>query len=127
MADTTSTTISTQFLTSSDVAAALVGAGYSSVYQNSTPGMFAAKSLVISIIARLASGSTFMSGETLGLDGNQKNQLLVALMNALEAYSKGNKSSVMKAVISGVSVDLLAQELLKIIRMEDKVLIGSAN
>jgi hypothetical protein len=121
------TTTTTQFLTSSDVAAALVGAGYSSVYQNSTPGMFGAKSLVISIIARLASSSTFMSGDTLGLGGNQKNQLLVALMNALESYARGNKSSVVKAVISGVSVDLLAQELLKIIRMEDKVLIGSAN
>jgi hypothetical protein len=118
--------MSTQFLTSSDVSAAIVGAGFSSVYGMGTPMMFAVKTIIISVAARLSSTSTMMSGEALGMDPSQKNQLIVAVLNAIDSYARSKNQSVLKAVLSGVSIDLIGQEVLKLTRMEDKVLIGGS-
>jgi hypothetical protein len=91
-----------------------------------TPAMFAVKTIIISVAARLASTSNMMSGETLGLDGAQKNQLIVAVLNAIDSYARSKNQSVLKAVLSGVSIDLIGQEVLKLTKMEDKTLIGGA-
>jgi hypothetical protein len=110
----------TVFLSSSDISAALVGAGFSSVYGMGSPGMYALKSLVISVVSRVASSSTMLSGTP--MDSSQKNQMIVAVLNAIDSYARSKNQSVMKAILSGVSVDLLGQEVLKLTQMEDKAL-----
>jgi hypothetical protein len=119
------TTASTVFLTTSDVSAALVGAGFSSIYSTGTPAMFAVKSLVISVVSRLASTSTFMSTSLGSMDAGQKNQLVVGILSAIESYARSKNQNVLKAVVSGISIDLIGQEIIKLTNMEDKVLMGN--
>ena len=107
----------------SDVSAALVGAGWSSIYNTSTPGMLSVKAGVISVLARLLS-TTDIASKMTAMDENQKNQLLVAIANALDSYR--TKGSVFKGALQGVAIDLIAQEILKTFGMEDKGLISSA-
>jgi hypothetical protein len=114
------------FLSTSDVSAAIVGAGFSSIYGNSTPGMQAIKSLVISIIARLLSTSAMISKSAVSLDDGQKDQIVVGVLSAIESYFWKPKQSVFKGVISGISIDLVAQEVLKLIRLPDSSIIGGA-
>ena len=111
------------FVTSSDIAAAMVGAGFSEVYGGpGSPGMLAARSFLISVVARMVSSSTTMSGVITSLDTNQKNQLIVGLLNGAASYYK--KERVLKGVMGGISIDLIAMELLKLTNMEDKVILG---
>ena len=112
----------TNFLTSSDISAALVGAGYSSVYGMGSPAMVAVKTLVISVVARIASSSETFGGSSTYTE--QNNQLVVAVLNAIDSYARSKNQSMIKAVLSGISIDLLGQEVLKLTKMEDKVLIG---
>ena len=112
-----------EFVTSSDLTAALVGAGFSEAYGGpGSPAMVAAKSFGISVVAHMASQSTSLSSAIPALDGNQKNQLIVGILNGLASYYK--KEKVLRGVITGVSVDLIASELLKLTNMEDKAWIG---
>jgi hypothetical protein len=111
------------WVTTSDISAALVGAGWSSVYNTSTPGMLAVKAGIISVLARLVSTTDFASKMT-AMDANQKNQLLVAIANALDSYR--TKGGPFKNALQGVAIDLIGQEILKTFNMEDKVLIGSS-
>ena len=114
--------MTSELLTTSDVATAIVGAGFSSAYQNlGTPVMGAVKALVFSVVARMVAKSKLM-GTTITTD--QKNQMVVAVLAAIEAYSRGKNQSIVKAVLSGVSIDLIGQEVLKLVKMEDTVLIG---
>ena len=111
-----------ELLTTSDVSTAIVGAGFASVYQNlGTPVMGAVKALVVSVVARMVAKSKIM-GTTVTTE--QKNQLVVAVLTAVEAYSRGKNQSIGRAVLSGVSIDLIGQEVLKLVKMEDTVLIG---
>ena len=112
-----------EWVTTSDVSAALVGAGWSSVYNTSTPGMLGIKAGVVSVLARLLSTTDFASKMT-SMDSNQKNQLLVAIANALDSYR--TKGSPFKGALQGVAIDLIGQEILKTFNMEEKVLIGSS-
>ena len=113
------------FVTSSDVTAALVGAGFSEAYGGpGSPGMLAARSFVISVVARVASSSTTLTTAVPSLDGNQKNQLIIGVLNGIASYYK--KEKVLKGVVSGVSIDLIASEILRLTNMEDKVWIGGA-
>ena len=107
-----------EFVTSSDLTAALVGAGFSEAYGGpGSPAMLAAKSFVISVVARMASQSTSLSSAIPALD-----QLIVGILNGFSSYYK--KDAVLKGIVSGVSIDLIASELLKLTNLEDKTWIG---
>jgi len=111
------------FVTSSDISAAIAGSGFSEVYGGpGSPGMLAARSFIISVVARMVSSSTTMSSVVTSLDTNQKDQLIVGLLNGIASYYK--KERVLKGIMGGISIDLIAMELLKLTNMEDKVLIG---
>ena len=111
------------FVTSSDVTAALVGAGFSEAYGGpGSPGMLAARSFVISVVARMASSSTTLTTAVPSLDTSQKSQLIIGVLNGIASYYK--KEKVLKGVVSGISIDLVATEVLKLLNMEDKVLVG---
>ena len=119
-----------ELLTTSDVSTAIVGAGFASVYQNlGTPVMGAVKALVFSVVARMVAKSKIMGTTTTDdqknqLTTEQKNQLVVAILAAAEAYSRSKNQSIGRAVLSGVSIDLIGQEVLKLMKLEDTVLIG---
>lgn len=106
----------------SDLFAGAVGAGFSSVYGMGSPGMVAVKASVISAVARMVSESTMLPATALTSDA--KNQIVVAVLHALDAYR--GKGSPLKAAVSGVSVDLIAQEVMKLLNFTDKSLLGGA-
>ena len=111
-----------ELLTTSDISTAIVGAGFASVYQNlGTPVMGAVKALVVSVVARMVAKSKIM-GTT--VTSEEKNQLVVAAVAAIEAYSRGKNQSIGRAVLSAVSIDLIGQDVLKLMKLEDTVLIG---
>jgi len=111
----------TEFLKTSDLMAVLVAAGWSNVYNISNPMTMGLRSGVISIIARLLSSSEFSKKMT-SLNSNQKNQFVVAILNAMEAYI--SKSSVMKGAFTGVAIDLIGQEVLNTFNFDDQSLIS---
>ena len=92
-----------------DLSAAVVGYMYADAMGSGTSAsMQAVRSLVVSVIARIASKSSYT--DFMGkLKTNQKNQMVVAILSALANYNRG---SMLKAAISGVSIDLLANQVL---------------
>jgi hypothetical protein len=116
--------VNTTFLTTADVSAALVGAGFSTVYGISTPPMQALQAMIISIISRLFSDSSMMTNNLTNMNEGQKNQLIVAVLSGIMGYYKNPKGSMLKAVVTGVSQDLIGQELLKTFNFDDKSLLG---
>ena len=115
---------STSFVTTSDISAAIVGAGFSSVYGISTPPMQALQALVISIIARLFSDSSMMANNMSNMTMGQKNQLIVGILSGIFGYYKNPKGSLFKSVITGVSQDLIGQEILNTFNFTDSTLLG---
>ena len=115
---------STTFVTTSDVSAAIVGAGFSSVYGISTPPMQALQALVISIIARLFSDSTMVTNNMTNMTAGQKNQLIVGVLSGILGYYKNPKGSMFKSIITGVSQDLIGQEILTTFNFTDSTLLG---
>ena len=101
-------------ISTSDIAAAAVGAGYSSVFNLGKPGMMALQSFIISVAARMVSKQDF---NMLGMEKDQKNQLIVGALGAAVAYSKNG--SVPKGAISQVSIDLMAEDIMRLLRVED--------
>ena len=112
----------TVFLSTSDVSAAIVGAGYSYVIGLGNPGMYAVRSLVVSMLSRMASEAEMLQSDN--FDANQKNELIVAILSAIDGYVRSRNQSVFKSILSGVSVDLIGQEILKTMRLEDKAIVG---
>ena len=119
----TSTTFKT-FVMTSDISAALIGSGFASVYNLGTPGMYAVRSAAVSILARMLTQSTALSGAMPTMTEGSKNQLFVATLGALVSYFR--KGNVMEGAISQSAIDLIAVEVLRSIGMEDKVLLGKA-
>ena len=72
----------------------------------------------------MVSQSPSLSSAIPTLTGNQKNQLIVGILNGFASYYK--KEKLIRGVLSGVSIDLLASELLNLANTEDKVWIGGA-
>ena len=110
----------TNLVTKSDLFAGAVGAGFSSVYGMGSPGMSAVKAATVSSIARMVSESTMLPATPLTSD--TKNQIVMAVLYALDAYRV--KGSPLKAAVSGVSVDLIAQEVMKLLNFTDSNLVG---
>ena len=114
-----------EFITTSDLTAALVGAGWGEIYGGpGSPAMAAVKSFVISVIARMVSKSPSVTSAIPSLTGSQKNQLIVGILSGFASYYK--KEKLLRGVLSGVSIDLLASELLSLTNTADKAWIGGA-
>jgi hypothetical protein len=112
------------FVTVSDLSAAAFGALFSFAYNNSgSPARLASQGLVVSIIARMASTSTTFAEAVPSMKEGAKNQVIVAIFSACASYYRGG--SLLRGVLSGVSIDLLAAETLKILQFDDKALISS--
>ena len=115
------------FITTSDISAAIVGAGFSSIYGLSTPPMQALQALVVSIIARLASDSSVVtSSMTTNMTNGNKNALIVGVLSGIIGYYRNPKGSMIKTVITGVSMDLLGSEILQTFNFQDTVLLGGS-
>ena len=104
----------------SDITSAGTSALISTIYGRSGVGRRAAESVLISIVARNLSGMFTSVGED--VTQSTKNQVWVALLNALVAF--GMKQSVAKRVVHGVSADLMSDYLYTAFEIDDKVLIG---
>ena len=105
-----------------DMAAAAVGAGFSSLYACGSPAMAAGSAFMTSIAARLVSDWA-LKGKLNGLSDNGKNQLVVALIAGLMGYYR--KQNPWKQAVSGVSIDLIAEEILKMLKIDDIALFSS--
>ena len=113
------------WLTTSDIASALVGAGFGEVYGTmGSTQMLAVRSLAVSILARMMSQSTTLTKAIPSLDADQKNQLIVGVLSGAISYYK--KQSVLKSVFTGISIDLIGMEVLKLLKFDDKSLIGGS-
>ena len=114
------------WLTTSDIASALVGAGFSEVYGGTmgSTQMLAVRSLAVSILARMMSQSTTLTTAIPSLNADQKNQLIVGVLSGVISYYK--KQSLLRSVITGVSIDLIGTEVLKLLKFDDKSLIGGS-
>jgi len=119
--------MTTSYLTTSDISAALVGAGFSSVYGLSTPPMQALASLVISIVSRIASQSAVMQNNMKNMNASQKNQFIVGVLSGVYGYYRNSRTNILKSILTGVSVDLIGQEILKTFNFEDSVIVGSTS
>ena len=113
------------WLTTSDIASALVGAGFGEVYGTmGSMQMLAVRSLAVSILARMLSQSTTLTTAIPSLDTDQKNQLIVGVLSGAISYYK--KQSLLKGVFTGISIDLIGMEVLKILKLNDTALIGGS-
>ena len=113
------------WLTTSDIASALVGAGFSEVYGTmGSTQMLAVRSLAVSILARMMSQSTTLTTAIPSLNADQKNQLIVGVLSGVISYYK--KQNLLKGVFTGVSIDLIGTEVLKLLKFDDKSLIGGS-
>ncbi len=113
------------WLTTSDIASALVGAGFGEVYGTmGSTQMLAVRSLAVSILARMMSQSTTLTTAIPSLDADQKNQLIVGVLSGAISYYK--KQSLLKSVFTGISIDLIGTEVLKLLKFDDKALIGGS-
>ena len=113
------------WLTTSDIASALVGAGFGEVYGTmGSMQMLAVRSLAVSILARMMSQSTTLTTAIPSLDTDQKNQLIVGVLSGAISYYK--KQSLLKGVFTGISIDLIGMEVLKILKLNDTALIGGS-
>ena len=124
MGDTDTTTMLTNLIMTSDISAAIVGAGFGNIYNLGSPGMYAIRSVSVSIVARMLSQSQALRGVMPTMTDGSKNQLFVATIGALVSYFR--KGNVMKGAISQSAIDLIAVEVLKTIGFEDRVLLGKA-
>lgn len=122
MGDTDTTTMFKNLVMTSDISAALIGAGFANIYNLGSPGMYAVRSALVSIFARMLTKSTALNSAMPTMTDGSKNQLFVASIGALVSYFR--KGNVMKGAISQSAIDLIAVEVLKTIGMEDKSLIG---
>ena len=121
---TDTSTMFKNLVMTSDISAALIGAGFANVYNLGSPGMYAMRAAAVSILARMLTQSTPLSGAMPTMTEGSKNQLFVATLGALVSYYR--KGNVMKGAISQSAIDLIAVEVLKSIGMEDKALVGGA-
>ena len=114
-----------KWLTTSDIASALIGAGFGEVYGTmGSMQMLAVRSLAVSILARMMSQSTTLTTAIPSLDTDQKNQLIVGVLSGAISYYK--KQSLLKGVFTGISIDLIGMEVLKILKLNDTALIGGS-
>ena len=97
---------------SAAITAMLWQVGHGGNYKNYADN--AGSALVISVIARLASESTWWQSKMSSKISQQdKNIIFVGILGALNAYRK--KSSIMASVLDSVAIDLISEEALTLI------------
>ena len=109
--------MSTNLVTVNDIAASIVGYAFASVFATCKPSQQAVQSFVVSAVARMISNSVFMAGYT-SLNASQKNQLIVAALSA--ASSKAMDRSVGKGTMAGVCIDLLAEDVVRMLGLNEQ-------
>jgi hypothetical protein len=113
-------------LSYSDIAAAVSGAAFAQVFGNSGSTQdVAVRSLVVSIVARILSKNATLTNTIPVLNEDAKNQLCVAVLNAVYAYYK--RQNMARVVLSGVSIDLIGAEILRTLNLNDTVLFSTAS
>jgi len=91
-----------------DVAAAIVGAAWSPTFSMSTPGYFAGRSLVTSMLSRAIAYQV----DQMGSSFKGKNEIVAAIIGAV--WSSSMRQPAAKGALSAVSVDVLGQQLVAI-------------
>lgn len=100
-----------------DLAASGAGALFASVY-GGNPGMQAGQSFIVSVAARILSQNIFQNAMSQMTPGS-KNQFVVGILSAIIAAVR--KQSVGKAILSGVSADLLGEQVIVMLKMDDNI------
>lgn len=109
----------------SDVLASGTGAFWGYTFNNTKqPGMYALQAGVISVLARLIREQVLMD-KLSSLTPSGKDELVVGVLNALYAYSM--KRPVLKSMISGISIDLLAEQIMQMLSIQDQGLFAGAS
>jgi hypothetical protein len=103
-------------LTVNDVFASAVGYMFAMEFAHTKPINQAAQSLVVSAVSRMLSESSWTNMMN-KLNTGQKNQLIVAALSAV--CSSVQKRSASKGALAGVCIDLLAEDVVKILNMND--------
>ena len=71
---TDTSTMFKNLVMTSDISAALIGAGFANVYNLGSPGMYAMRAAAVSILARMLTQSTALSGAMPTMTEGSKNQ-----------------------------------------------------
>ena len=103
-------------LTVNDVFASAVGYMFAMEFAHTKPINQAVQSLVVSAVARMLSESSWTNMMN-KLNTGQKNQLIVAALSA--ACSSVQHRSVSKGALAGVCIDLLSEDVVKLLNMND--------
>ena len=103
-------------LTVNDVFASAVGFMFAMEFVHTKPINQAAQSLVVSAVARMLSESSWTSMMN-KLNTGQKNEISVAALSAV--CSSVQKRSASKGALAGVCIDLLAEDVVKLLNMND--------
>jgi hypothetical protein len=112
-----------EVLVFSDILAGATTAGFSSVFDKPS-WKKSTEAVLISMAARLISTSfPNLTGESVGLSKQQKNELVVGVLSAAVAY--GMNRNVAKAVLTSISADLLAEQAFVYLGIKDTNILGS--
>jgi hypothetical protein len=112
-----------EVLVFSDILAGATTAGFSSVFDKPS-WKKSTEAVLISMAARLISTSfPNLTGESVGLSKQQKNELVVGVLSAAVAY--GMNRNVAKAVLTSISADLLAEQAFVYLGIKDTTILGS--
>ena len=106
-------------LTVNDVFASAVGYMFAMEFAHTKPINQAVQSLVVSAVPRMLSESSWTNMMN-KLNTGQKNQLIVAALSA--ACSSVQHRSVSKGALAGVCIDLLAEDVVKLLNMNESSL-----
>ncbi len=103
--------------TVNDAAAGAIGYVFAQQFALTKPTHQAIQSLIVSSVARMLSESSLANAFT-SLNTGQKNELIVGVLSAV--CSSVQHRSVMKGTIAGVSIDLLAEDVVRLLGLSDK-------
>lgn len=108
----------------SDLAAGAVSALYASIFGEKMNGERVGMAVIVSVLARIISMNlpTNAGGVT---DMQTKNQIVVASLNGLSAWMKNR--NVPKSILTGVSIDLIAEKLFDYLTITDQPIFGGSS
>jgi hypothetical protein len=109
-------------LTVNDAAAGTIGYVFAQQFALTKPTHQAIQSLIVSSVARMLSESSLTNAFT-SLNTGQKNEIIVGVLSAV--CSSVQNRSVMKGTIAGMSIDLLAEDVVRLLGLSDKSLLGT--
>ena len=117
----------TDLLVLSDFGAGVFTAGFSQVFDGGAIYRKSIMAVVVSAAARLISRSFPNATGGDMLNARQKNELVVGVLSMLGAYANNKNASMIRAFVSSISADLLAEWAFELMGMEDTVLISGGS